>query len=1163
MFSHQSEKDLIQVFFGIAYKLLHAKNADELESTVPDITQYGMQVTASPRPSTGANIIGCEHASLMLLLVFNDYKRLALNQKIDVQTHRINLDLLRHLPYQTTSPPPIMRSLYFYIAISAEIISLPDSIKRLTVAQKRAVLLESLRVPLLATMYINNESGADQEERDYRQAFSLFFNDANLKSPIDTYIYDMKKIYMSKLQVWCAELEASGKKRIYELAWTKDVIARLNRRKEENIGRLISEIDVIYAQLFDIEMVTNKLFISRACKNINDTGLEEKLLQYLYQLMLKNNLLLLSLNHIEKSEMFSLGQYCIESEVQILTFMIVALIYQVTSQSIRNEEYTWLNKDVMTKLEGTSTVEIIFYKLRGDGMASIISQCCAVRLEQQLLHAPDNNARLAGLTVIAEQFHFMLDKVVDLESLPRLVALTCIFDYYYSCLLLCTSKQESELLASNDLQSKVLKYLDGSQNEYIHKFVHQLIVNAKRSGIDLATVNIDYFRQMDATQQNNLYHLAIKAIKSLSSSRCRMNGNIQAMFCKYVTLLLSCHPKQNEDLLLQLSAFYKAVDRVSGAREAALSSKLAIQEEVKVVDKSSFLPTIQQTRQVKLSVRKKATKVTHRPQAMKDIINPNSPYLDVALYCKENKISIRNYYEKYLDSGRRQEYHLHALLGMAEWVNTLDDSAKAEACAVRLEARASYIFKIAGNYHSADEVAFLQNKYEKLMDPWRVKVEAVSPVVTVDISIQLERGESTDKVVKVSMFNRKSVVPTVTAECQLHVRSASAPVTLLQPPLPLPVFSRFIPRKQLKKASIPLTLMQMKTIRALESKKLYPLIHGGAVLCALFEKPPRDIDALCFDDMKTLIKYLEENKESLAIDSLSCIEKTQVIIITYKDKQENGDPVQLDLLCLGKCVESEMEERLRKLAINYGLNGLYAQPFTGDLIDPLVQYERITQDLVFDVAQVCSVDILAYIRETPARVCDLINKTAYFRHHGVEFSISDALKEAVMENREIFSSKQGPSINLQRFDKLFLQGYATYSFDILNDDFNLILSMFPMFTSADLPALRQFCVDVDATIKAQYTCLLSYEQTELMRVNFLSGISFYRMQKEGVTLHLLGNREKTEKYIGDILSLMNFKFTQPVYFSVQICIWKALVGDEPLLYQTELPVMPRTALSRH
>jgi tRNA nucleotidyltransferase/poly(A) polymerase len=773
-------------------------------------------------------------------------------------------------------------------------------------------------------------------------------------------------------------------------------------------------------------------------------------------------------------------------------------------------------KDSVTTLQ---TYYVSFPHMRFDAMSSILGDLFKMKSRLDLEKKDTELERASvfytiGMNIICflEAYENKLNKL-DAES--SRVSKQFILDYYFSSLNLCTSNAESEFLLSAVYTDSIFKLMSELPSCSTYDFMKVYIINCSNlMGIEMPSIDSIYHLFPEECR-NEIYLSLVEIFKNLHSLNNRISHSLVAFimvsankFLKYMAIYGDEKQKLNSKKMLeQQDRFY--LELYSEAKRCFESFGFA-----KVITpfvnyklseiKKSFIPKSLPPKKQKNT--NKTTSKKTKKEALK-VANPlvttikrkpsiDSEFESVMDYFKQNLKLTESYYFKYLHS-----YDIttraYALLGLAECLGKQVDIGKRDKLGKTLQIIHLDIMRQASC--SVQHTVYsgrIKPRFEVLFYAWESSTESffrpvkrsVSPLSTMAEISENSKIATTSPPMPQPVIGHNSFFAETKSGSSVKAVIAQKPAELIKSKRPSPTLDVMNEMRVKLPLTITLNLIQEKIIKLLHQKGYYPLIHGGAVVDTLFGIPYRDVDLLCFASGTELKKLLESIIAEFGIKEIRRNKNTDVFVIIF-NANVNHKEEDLEIAFISKSGMSR-DEQLREMARNFGINfTLYYDPIRLTVIDPLRQFERITKEKLIDVSQVLSVNLNLYFNNYPERILDALNKVAKYMKHNIILRISDDVKTSIANNNKSLLSCASLLINLNRFDKLFLQGYACQSFSVI-ENLQLLQLYFPMLTNVETEPLINACKLMDTLHTEASFMTMSVVQREERRSLFIANVLF-------------------------------------------------------------------------
>ena len=741
--------------------------------------------------------------------------------------------------------------------------------------------------------------------------------------------------------------------------------------------------------------------------------------------------------------------------------------------------------------------ELFYGRMRSDAVCTIFNSLLQLRTQAELARAKTNEARLTVFSRAAMTISTLIASLAadgePLKPANLIAAKQFIMDYFFGCVLLCRNADESSLFVRMALRFPLLTMVAGEKNESIYHFCFSILLKSANDTKIIDQINEAYLQSFEKKLHDYTFDLCKSAVESLSTSSCRLNVVTRLIFTDLSLLFINYAEKHGNDnkkkiateLKNQRDVFFNHIhdkaqtllaitppNRVGAARVNVISSKANKASANKKKNKES-------KKKSKRKNKKNNQTPTNQTSNRKKYVDIHASYEAVAEFHDKDINAMVKFYKGYLYNNRDIKKRSQALLGMLECLPKITDKNKQKVTLREINVAASGILEGCKRGMFIDEYNTINNRYQELIAPWLAKEISAAPKNKIQSVATRPEPISTKKAIRKETPSVRPPLKSVATP-----PTPSKQVRLFKPAPNLAPLDPFkVMRKNIRLA-IKLTNLQQLILKMMHESKMFPLIHGGAVVDTIFNIPPRDIDLLCFCPITDLKAFVERNADKLHIRLPIRVTSSNVCVINFID---GTDDDSLEIASLPTSDPSCMGATLRQLARDFGINLiLYYDTLSNTIIDPLNQYQRISEERTLDVGQVCSIDMRTYFKDKPERILDCVYKVAKYRKHGVQFTMSDDVKSAIIDYQLSQRTAVCGKIDIIRFNKLFMQGHATEVFTIMHQQLQLLPILFPQIAAADLVLLHKLCTTSDAMINLSTDVVLSENDRQLLRSSFIA-----------------------------------------------------------------------------
>lgn len=736
-----------------------------------------------------------------------------------------------------------------------------------------------------------------------------------------------------------------------------------------------------------------------------------------------------------------------------------------------------------------------------------------------------------------------LDMPVPVEQ--QVMVRKMVIEYYLTLLLETRGSQEQEILLNKSTLQTFEYFMERLPHQPIYQFILLIMQQLRCSYMDVADIEDRYFDKLNIEILRQLRDTLHCAIASRLSSGVEMHARLEIFLLSLggsvASALLRHHAFKNDEVTKKtvelMEDYIKQKALVAGNITAVFIDRLPFHKPIRVLDvKSSFLPPMQtRVRDVPQQTKAGIAVATVVTDSSKVDIAIESDFHQVFLHFGKNVSKVTEFYERALTSKQSKKYaSIYGLLGLATCLTYISDASLKNAIYSKLKVQAETILlKAQSRQVWGMCYAEFSAKYESLL------VQSGMQKMKSDIE-PLKKP----KVQEHAPYVRRYYV-TATMETFFESVKISKPLrspSVSKPSITYPfhemekTVENLVKNKNLRSM---LTALQREVVQQLHVEKFTPLVHGGAVLDALFNIPQRDVDLLCFATKEKLIKFFEVHKQKFHMATFRFLKHSNVMVIKFDAKFVDTVDDELEILLLP---DHEHAQHLLTLAREFGINLVfYYDPINNKFLDPLRQLRNITDLQLVDVSTLLAIDLVKYFAEYPERMLDMLYKLAKYNHNGIALKVSDTVCEAFAANTKSLTRHFKAKISLSKFDKLFMLGFAHQSWIVLSDPrFHCISSLFPNLCLQFQTDLEAACRTLDSEITSQENTALTIYHRELLRAKFICNILYRSFIHNYDINQLMQDKDSFDIACVKFITQSNFYVTNELINLIQANWWQQL-----------------------
>jgi hypothetical protein len=825
-------------------------------------------------------------------------------------------------------------------------------------------------------------------------------------------------------------------------------------------------------------------------------------------------------------------------DLQFVMRLSTLYLYVIDPENNVGLKYSFLNIKINL---------INFNRIHGDSYLRSLGMLLFVKTQVQLSEAFTQADRQVILQQCAVEVRLLIERIglrANLADQTSVLLKQFIIDYYILCTHVCFDKRELAILTSGEIYQQVFSLQVDVNNRSAYDAIHDIVLKFKPdiyidAEVDLA--ESDDGEDLIANFYITLYDLCKTKIKSLGEPEYLISPYLAAIFLKYSAESVNYisefaeGSKQSEAQFLLKKIFHHLQVTYQDVKRNIdnTSFTFSLYSPVKFTDnKQTFMVNLPVNKLPNKNSKKKS--IQPKVVRVQKVAQPDitAPFMDMMAHLGNNLIAVKIFYEKGL-LNHKPQVRFFAVIGLLECLPLMEDKTKRDKLAEKLLSFSPAIFKDCIGYVNEDHRTKVSLHCDATLDIWRKSCLKPAPLKKPVVSVT--------KFVETKKSIEKKYKPITSSVVFITKKMAAEPkVNLSSKPALIKNGNEFLEMSRPYDLSIKFTKAQKAVIDLLHSRKLHPLVHGGAVVDSLFGIPYRDLDLLCFGEEAELIKLLDAHKTELNISAYRRNINSPVIVITFVADNTVVESEQLELAFL-PAVDGARAQHLRLLARQFGINlTLYYDPFSQMIVDPLVQFQRILNERKLDVCQVLSVNMDNYFTENPDRILDCIYKVAKYKKYNVELIISDHVNDSINNHAKIMQSGLKSKFHLNKFDKLFLCGFSVNSLQLLCKRYDFITTLFPMIKSEHLPVVQQTCLSFDNWINSQEQIKITLQT---LRTEFITNVFYPLFISNKNIFKYYEDEDQLYKDCNIFLREMNFYITDELVNLVQDAWWKLIAVE--------------------
>lgn len=745
---------------------------------------------------------------------------------------------------------------------------------------------------------------------------------------------------------------------------------------------------------------------------------------------------------------------------------------------------------------------------------------------QILLHnAPTRADRAAVLNLLANEIKSLFEQYrrpgeIGDEYNDRKLASQFIIDIYVYALFMCQDQSEINIMIQKDMKVRMgivladVEIVNHGANQYLMAILGEL---KKPAVLQRASRNNDVLA-LDMAMQVKLNERALVAVQSLyigapisdyhafGNQRCRLSSATDVLFARF-TGNIARHLMDKGDAAVKSKAavVFKAVIEYAQFTNISARNVLARLSYDKTSyrppalvakkKKSDFLPAKSRDDKSAGVVAKSAGKANNKKKKkQKKKENPDNvqaaavtsrskpdmswDFDRVKIYYGERTNELVSFYRTALDN-RKTNIKLIALVCCARCLAEMKNKDKEQKLVSLLESRAPAILQQVSSLMMSERDGAMIDEFNEIIAKWNA-THHPDPVVKPqrDDDTVLPASESKQKKVTVSCF----------------MTLFSSTVTYTPPPAPAKIntYDSYSAMREHCPLNIDFTPSQDDVLTLLENENLEPIIHGGTVFDNFFGVKAGDLDVLCIaKDVASVVGLLKRNQEDLKIDSIKEIKSENVLIIKFDEKaikhqMKRKSDLQLELYVVTETTDKAVA--IIKLARRFGITFIGYDRRRQDIIDPVKLFSKLKLPIPRLDVQSLAVNIDQYLIDYPVRILDMFKRIAKCRNANKVLDMSPILKEHVSMRKTCLASPQ-VKFAMEKFNRLFMQGYAGIVYDLLVE-YDCLNHLFPMLNTIENRSLQYACAEVDEFLKDKNIEMMPDAELEVIRAGFFA-TAFY------------------------------------------------------------------------
>jgi hypothetical protein len=730
-------------------------------------------------------LLACEKNLILLLQVAYYHRQLALKVNINLNNHRANIDWLRTLSLEEHYHPyPIVRALYHYICLSAEIFNMRLLSGNVNDQHARNFMIRALTV-LRLTFNFRSElrsisyQATDNISGDFftevTEGIAHLFHVGN-NQPCDskTFVEKLSCEYLEQLDHCSEALLRNEKNNLVPQACEASQIqlisiGRIRQQREliecfKNIWKmrcnystnLGGEVESLLESMDRIERLSSALTLLSASNQTIPKHLRLILKYELEYTYIKANVL-----HLEaRATIPSAVLNRIKNDLRLIVWISIGILGSLEDEkldgpndsSLRNaNDYEIMIDDI------TPAFLRVYFSARhySPAIYSLIGTLCMLRVRNSFIPVLIDNQpnHLLNIDHVVDMLIMMQDPImqacfVDSASVQKFMR-----DFYCSILTLCKVDYERRALTIAALDTGILIDNDASPGadcvissvmngeSPIHKFIHNLIKHMNDNATATAGCS-DLFSGLKENLTASIFECrsALENIEALDA----VNVTVRQFILHYAPLVITyAAHSENGRYMSESKAIDESVknyyQHLFMQSESLIPLSLPKQASVKksVVDKTSFLSGVEEPRKDKKGAgprsnsQKQLSKISKPSTRSSAAAHSPPPTIESAFksiyrYFNGDIIKTLGFYQKYTSNRHDVTTRARALLGQAACLPYL---AKPEKKVKELEIVAKDMFTENGELFlfSAEKYKKFKAEYDELLASYRQPVAVATP----------------------------------------------------------------------------------------------------------------------------------------------------------------------------------------------------------------------------------------------------------------------------------------------------------------------------------------------------------------------------------------------------------------------------------------------------